>query len=509
MAGRGDIMAGRAFVELFLKNKMTPALTKALLVAKHQLQNVSFAAKFVGQTFNKLSGWALTAGTSITAPFVAALSGLKQGQHIFNQIGRMLASALGKPLLPILRDVRSLVRQFSLWAKQNPELIRTVFKIGVGLTVAGVAFKLLGTAAMMAAGGLSVVAHSFGILAGIVGFIGTPFGAFVALLVGSVAAWAHFTKSGQTAVQHIADLFGDLLDIARETFAGIADALAAGDLKLAAEVAIAGINLAWQKLASEVNKMWADVAFDFRATWQGAITSIAKAFTTMWAVLRQGGAEAAAFAQSSWSRFTVEAVNALNMLRDSLQRADLRALEAMNKISPQDAAKRRAALDAQREAELTKSNVDLDAGQKRAETDRQAALARINEDEQTALKALDEDKKRLMDEMDRARQAGLKEKQTALHDAQEAFNAARDRAVVAAAKAREMRAVPGFPGFGGLDLGGEKPTVTFSGAGLLAAGQGGGGPVQRIAKAAEKHNEKLDVIHKDLIKLADKKVVFE
>jgi hypothetical protein len=47
-------------------------------------------------------------------------------------------------------------------------------------------------------------------------------------------------------------------------------------------------------------------------------------------------------------------------------------------------------------------------------------------------------------------------------------------------------------------------TVTFSGAALLAAGQGGGGPAQRIAKATEKTVEKLDVLHQDHVTLKEK-----
>lgn len=47
-------------------------------------------------------------------------------------------------------------------------------------------------------------------------------------------------------------------------------------------------------------------------------------------------------------------------------------------------------------------------------------------------------------------------------------------------------------------------TVTFSGAALLAAGQGGGGPAQRIAKATEKTVEKLEALHQDNISLKDK-----
>lgn len=529
MAGRGDIQAGRAFVELFLKNRMTPALTKALMGAKKQLLSMSGAAKFVGQTFNKLGGAFLAAGATITAPFLAALSRLKEGKAIFEDIGDALAEGLGKPLLPILRQVRVVVHQFAQWAKQNPELIRTIFKIGVGLTIAGVAFKALGFMAMSAASGLAIAAAAMGVIAGIVAFIGTPFGAFIALLAGSAAAWAHFTKAGQMAMEHIRTLFVEIGQIGREIFGGIADAIMAGDLVLAAQVAWAGIMLVWHKGTQDINRLWTDAKFFFLSVWQEATTGAAKFFISLWAGIDRAWTEVVFSMQSVWingvaamakawtgfQNFVLDGMTILAMGTKNVQMMmALQARVARGEITQEQAHKtyqdfvklnaqlaigeigKRGLDQKDTLAELERQRAaDIAAAQKRHD-DR---INQINADEAGAKGILEGDRQRAQDELAKRRAAAIAEKQKAVDDAQKEFDAARAKAGEAA-KARQLAPIPGF------DFGGEKPTVTFSGTGLLAAGQGGG-PMRELIKVAQEQNRKLGDIAKGIAGLKGKPLV--
>jgi hypothetical protein len=55
-----------------------------------------------------------------------------------------------------------------------------------------------------------------------------------------VAAWMRFTASGKAAAQFLFDVFKPTLDIIGETLGGIGDALMAGNLQLAGQIAVTG-----------------------------------------------------------------------------------------------------------------------------------------------------------------------------------------------------------------------------------------------------------------------------
>lgn len=476
MAGRGDIMAGRAFVELFLKNRLTPQLTKALLNAKKQLNGMASAARFVGGTFNQLSGIALKAGTSIVAPFVAALSQLKEGQFLFKQIGKALAQGLGKPLIPILKQVRDLVRQFAQWAKLNPELIRTIFKIGVGLVAASVAFKALGSMAMIAAAGLALSATAMGTLAAIVATIGTPIGATVVALGLATVAWAKWTASGKAATTLLMGKLRQFSDFALGVFKGIADAIMGGDLELAAKIAMDGVKVAFLSVKLPIITAWEDI----KLSVQNSLDSVGVANRTVIAFLgtlwnsfskmvAKTFPEAMRIAAKAWNIFAQSGLNALSALgkaTNMLSRGLGKVIDRFGKIAGMAGKGVDAALP-----DFEETDIGGMIGMAAAAAAREAQKAR---DELAG------------PQMEReANRAGVIDQLAGeLAAAQEAL--ANDKAQAAAKAARPLPA--------GFDFGGEKPTVTFSGTGLLAAGQGGG-QIGQLKKA----NGWLEKIHREMV----------
>lgn len=516
MAGRGDIKAGAAFVELFLKNRMTPALTKALLGAKKQLNGMASAARFVGGTLNQLSGIAFKVGAGITTPFIAALGHLKQGQHIFGQIGKMLANALGKPLLPILRDVRAVVKQFSLWAKQNPELIRTVFKIGVGITALSFALKAAGSAALVVAAGLAASATFMGALAAAVAVIGTPLGAVVIALAAGVAAWARWTDSGKAATSFLMNRLRQFGRFFGEIIGGMKDAIIGGDLQLAAKIAMDGINVALQFLRVQAVALWGGVKLAAVTAWEDIKMSVLNVFDE----ISISGRTAIAFLGSLWNAFSLmvavafpTAIALASKAWAAFQLAGTLAMQGLidlaNKLSTalgvavgvmgvavnqsRAGAAARLATDTAVEG-FKASDIGEIIGNAAAAASAEAEKAR----NELAGPKMEREAGRAgrIDAAAGNLAAQVAEAQAALDAARVALDVDREKAAAKAAA---------FASGMGLDLGGDKPTVTFSGAGLLAAGQGGGGPMQEIVKHAKKQVEKLDVIHQDLIKLKDKK----
>lgn len=137
------------------------------------------------------------------------------------------AEAFAKSIAGAGQQVRGFIRE-------NAEVFTIVGLVGTGLVVAGGAVAtfggvMIGTVAAVTAvtAVLSAVLSPLGLLA-----IG------VAALTAGLALCIAET-----------DTFG-------ETWAGVKDALAAGDLKIAAETAFAGVSIAWQHAINEMTIAW-------------------------------------------------------------------------------------------------------------------------------------------------------------------------------------------------------------------------------------------------------------
>jgi hypothetical protein len=103
-----------------------------------------------------------------------------------------------------------------------------------------------------------------GAAAAVLAFFTTPLGLIVLALAAVTAALAAgavwffgYTEAGQFAVSTLSNLLTGLWQTATQTFAGIFDAIMAGRWDLAANVAMAGLNLAWQKGIYALKSLWA------------------------------------------------------------------------------------------------------------------------------------------------------------------------------------------------------------------------------------------------------------
>jgi len=285
---KGNIEAGKAFVTLFLKNNLTGQLSKALLGVKKQLAQMASGVRFVAGTLNQLSGIATKAGLGLTAPFAFALARLPEAKKMFGEMGDAITEGLGKPLLPIVKLVRDVVVRFAEWAKANPQVVVTLFKIGVGLTVAGLALQALASVAIVAAAGLAAASAAAGALAGIVAFVGSPLGVVVTLLGASAAAWLLFTENGRAAVQGVVQFMAPLAETLKTTFGGIADALMGGEFMLAAQIAMAGLQVVVAQAVDQIADLIGGVLGqtfqtignqiiqgDFAGAWDTAVAGMA------------------------------------------------------------------------------------------------------------------------------------------------------------------------------------------------------------------------------------------
>ncbi len=75
---------------------------------------------------------------------------------------------------------------------------------------------------------------------------------------------------------------------ARDVFRGIADAMAAGDMQLAAEVMWAAIRLAWSTGIEWIRTQWADLRYFLTLVWSEAAFGILDTLNGLWSGMVDG-----------------------------------------------------------------------------------------------------------------------------------------------------------------------------------------------------------------------------
>jgi hypothetical protein len=300
---------------------------------------------------------------------------------------------------------------------------------------------------------------------------------------------------------------------------GIGDALASGDLALAGQIAIKGLQVVFlQGLASLAEMLGGTLADavgtigtkvlqgDLAGAWQ----TVVKGMATLWADFAEG--VVAVFTQAAravtdlWQK-TVSGISdaileasaeggVLGKVASTVLGVDLAAeQERTNKLN----------------AQLGLTTTDIT---KRAKEDARAQVAATANAAREFLDGLDQS---FREQSDAARQdfgtsiagGGSKARDEASRLAAELEELRKQAAQAreAAAARSAAGAAPDLAGLGGAEELKQSATGTFSAAGAAALAFGGGGPTVRIAKAAEKTVERLDLLHKDLISLRDKMVV--
>lgn len=215
-----------------------------------------------------------------------------------------VGAALAPMLLPALETVKNIAGWFNRWAQQNGAVIRTVALIGAGLVVAGGIVAAIGATIFGIGTAFGLVATAITGVGTVLGFLLSPVTLVVAAVAGGILVWARFTESGRAAIQGLIDFFGPLIETALSAIRGIGDALLAGDLSLAGQIAITGLRLvmlqgiqaiaaslggilgsaissiAGKLIRGDLQGAWDSVVRNMAALWDGFVAGIVSAFTS-------------------------------------------------------------------------------------------------------------------------------------------------------------------------------------------------------------------------------------
>jgi hypothetical protein len=173
--------------------------------------------------------------------------------------------------------------------EKNQTLIMVIGGIGAALVAAGVALVTFGYAAALAGTLISAVIATISAVAtvgGILSGISLPLLAIVAgvaLLAAGLAGLGYLfvteTEAGQAMFAALSDdvtAFGALF---KTTYGGIVEAVQKGDLSLAFEIAMAGIDVAWKRTSLKLTAGWTVLKDDFVDGWHNMITAVKLIFS--------------------------------------------------------------------------------------------------------------------------------------------------------------------------------------------------------------------------------------
>lgn len=205
-----------------------------------------------------------------------------------NELWRVIKQGvftIGASLAPTLIDLTKKLTTGAVavlkFVEANRPLIVVAAKIGAGIIALGVAIASIGGTLAVAGftisgitTALAAVPAVFGTIAAVIGAVLSPVGLLVAGIVAAGAAFLHFTGIGRAAFGFLKGKFLEIAEIGKQAFGGISRALKAGDLKLAARIAMAGAKLAFLKATKEIRMTWARMTFALTDTWLSFVDTV-------------------------------------------------------------------------------------------------------------------------------------------------------------------------------------------------------------------------------------------
>ena len=340
---------------------------------------------------DKLRGQARKLGLTISTEAAAKAAQLTDRMNILWKVIKRGVFAIGSALAPLLIDLGQRLTKLAVfvgeWIRQNKTLIVTVFKVGaavLGAAAGLLAFSLAVTGLSLALGG---IATALAMAASLLGALLSPIGLVTAAVVAIGIKILKTTGAGAKALAWLGKKFQALKDIALKAWRGIADALAAGDLALAAKVLWKALRVQWVKGVNFLKGLWLGFKINFMKVATDAFFGAVKIAANAWDGLRAAWVITVAFLKNTWTSFTSTLASAHRKAVGFVtkQLLKLRGLfdksfdtELAIKLAEDETRDDLKAIEAKREAALSASNQQ-----------REQDLARIGQENLDTLAALD------------------------------------------------------------------------------------------------------------------------
>jgi len=416
-----------------------------------------------------------------------------------------IGDSLAQPLSDMADWLGKAAGSITQWVKNHKQLIVTamqvilvVMGVGAALVTLGFVFGALATAI---GGIISVVTAAiavFKIIAAVIAVLVSPIGLVIAAFAALGAYILYATGMAGKALAWLGEKFLVLRDDAVGAYQGIADALAAGDIALAAKILWLTLKMEWQRGINYLEKAWLNfrnffirIGYD---AWHGLIAIV----QVVWHGLEVGWVETAAFFKKLWSNLLSFFANLWQNMVAIARKAWQWIKGLFSKKARKSTATVNAEIDREKEAAIKRIQNENEREIAAAEAERQrrrrqssqlhqATMAQIGQENLDAHKALDDEYAAKMADNESDLAEARKEWEDALAEAK----SKRETSEKAAQKkgpegledpealiAKAQEAVAGLSALGGVE-GAIEVQSTFN-AVAATRGLSSGGPVDKI-----------------------------
>ncbi|MAX26004.1 MAG: phage tail tape measure protein [Phycisphaeraceae bacterium] len=378
----------------------------------------------------KRSGATQSAYEKMTKTLTFAFSRMKQaGLVALSVIGEAIAEPVSKAAAAVTRYaqmVTDLIQKNRGLVTVAAKVIAIVALVGGAMVAVGVA----GQALAFVFGGIVSIMSGVGTVIGIIGSalaaLLSPIGLVIAGAVILAGVILHATGAAAQALQWLADQFQGLKDRALVAYQGIADALAAGDIALAAKVLWLALKVEWQRGINYLESLWIGFKETFMSIAVDAFYGAVKALAAAWHGLRAVWVETTSFLYKVWTQFT-------SGLQSTFRKAQLKVEEGLHHIAgmlDENYDVDQAIQIARTNEQADQRNIQLQKQQALNENEqqRQTDLAKIGTEYESEKQAIDQAAKKAHDERRSRYQQQIDESMAALEEARKQYRAALDEA---------------------------------------------------------------------------------
>jgi hypothetical protein len=168
---------------------------------------------------------------------------------LIESVGASVLPEMAEQMKTVADNIVPLVKSARLFIEENRALVVGVLAVGTAITAAGTGLVMLGSGIALAAVAAGGLATALSVAGTVLAVVFSPVGLGVAALgVAAVMVAALVAEFGNLseAAGTLKFIWGGLSETFSQTWAGIRDALKAGDLQLAFKVAVAGLDVIWK-----------------------------------------------------------------------------------------------------------------------------------------------------------------------------------------------------------------------------------------------------------------------
>lgn len=305
--GRGlsaDVAFRRAMLAVkATKDPLERAELAMRLFGKSGMKIIPLAAEF-----EALERRARTLGIVMSTVDAKAADELGDAWDDLVAIGHAVTVQVGAAVAPAFMEVANFLitatSETIKWVKANRGLVLAALQVSAVIAVAGGVIAAFGMATIAMGALTASVASVLVAVGAAISAMASPIGIAIAAVAALGLAFVTYTSAGQQALQFLSDAVFDLAADFGIAMGGISDALAAGDLALAAKIGLLLLEVEWIKAISFLSEAWSEFRDWLLGYGTDAITGFAMIFTDVSAGIETAWVNMTSFLQDAWTRFT-------------------------------------------------------------------------------------------------------------------------------------------------------------------------------------------------------------